>query len=332
MLELDLSAREFWNGRKVLITGANGFIGANLTRELLILNAKVHILLRPGAAIWRLEDCMHQLIVHTADLRSEPQIGSAVASSQPEVIFHLATERGSNPAQRMSYVQTGILGAVHLIELMRRSANCRLVVAGGSLEYGSSEGPISESFPLTPHTLHGAVKAAASILFTQAALADQLAISQLRLFHVYGPWESNHRFLPKAIQSSLTGTPVNLVSGLSRRDWVYVADVVRALLLAAHPSAPSGIYNIGNGVEHTNEEVLTTIECVLGQKILRNRNALAPRSTDQTHRHADITAARIALGWSPQYDLATGIRNTLGWLNKYPLAWASEQGAAPIVQ
>ena len=332
MLELDPSAQEFWRGRTVFITGANGFIGANLIRHLLALNANVHVLLRPSAAIWRIENCIHQLIVHIADLRHEAQVISSVVDSRPDVIFHLATGRGVNQNQRTNYVQTGILGAAHIVEALRRLENCRLVVAGSSLEYGSSDGPISESCPLAPHTLHGAVKAAASILLSQAALAEQLAISQLRLFHVYGPWESSHRFLPRAFQSAIKDTSVDLVSGLSRRDWVYVIDVVRALLLAAHSQAPTGIYNIGSGVEHTNEEVLTKLEQVLDRKILRNSNVLPPRLTDQAHRYADISAARIALDWSPRYDLTTGIKSTLSWWNEYPTIWENTHDSAPIVQ
>ncbi len=332
MSEPDHSLRALWSGRRVLITGANGFIGANLTRQLLSYQADIHIVLRQGGAAWRLDDCVDRLTVHVADVSNFDQILRTVTACRPQTIFHLATERGIADEQRMRYVQTTVIGAVNLVEVLRRQSNCRLIVAGSSLEYGPCDGPISESNTLTPHTLHGAVKAAASVLFSQAAQEDNLQISQLRLFHVYGPWESGHRFLPTIIRSGLNDQSIGLTAGQSRRDWVYVLDVVDAFLLAAQPEVPIGTFNIGSGLEHSNDEVLGVVESLMGRKIPRSSKLLTARLTDQAHRFANISAAKAALGWSPQYDLATGIKCTLDWVRNFPAARTNEQGVVPIVQ
>ena len=144
MSEPDHSLRALWSGRRVLITGANGFIGANLTRQLLSYQADIHIVLRQGGAAWRLDDCVDRLTVHVADVSNFDQILRTVTACRPQTIFHLATERGIADEQRMRYVQTTVIGAVNLVEVLRRQSNCRLIVAGSSLEYGPCDGPISE--------------------------------------------------------------------------------------------------------------------------------------------------------------------------------------------
>jgi nucleoside-diphosphate-sugar epimerase len=246
------------------------------------------------------------------------------------VIFHLATARGTHDQSRLRYIETNILGAANLIECLSLQPSSKLVMAGSSLEYAPSNGPISEAHPLIPNTVHGAIKIAAGLIAQQAAQSENLAISQLRIFHVYGPWESAHRFMPQAILHALEGRPVPLVEGLSRRDWIHVDDVVSALLMAAAPHAPVGIFNVGSGKEHSNDEVLNTLELILSRPVTRQIAALPKRPTDSEHRYASIELAASALGWYPRFDLAQGIKNTLDWLQAFPQAWRTEQGASPI--
>lgn len=321
----------YWRNRPVLITGATGFVGANLVRRLQSLQARVHALVRPNSSTWRLDDCREGLTIVVGDLRRYEELERAVASTQPDVIFHLATARGTSDKGRLGYVETSILGSAYLIECLRQLPDSRLLIAGSSTEYAPADGPIPETHPILPSTLHGAVKAAAGILLRQAALTENLAISQLRIFHVYGPWESSHRLLPQAILHARAGKPVPLVAGISRRDWIHVDDVVRALLMAALPQAPVGVFNVGSGVEHTNDEVLDTLASVLACPVTRLAAVLPKRPTDSEHRYADIALARAQLGWSPRFNLAQGIQNTLSWLDAFPDAWLREQGTAPVV-
>lgn len=320
-----------WAGRSVLVTGGTGFIGANLVRALLALRARTHVLLRPTSSTWRLADCIRDVEWDTANLCDFPALARVIHAARPDFIFHLATARGIGPQDRARYATTGILGATHLIEALRQRPQCKLVVAGTSLEYAACEGPIPEDHLLAPNTLHGAVKAAAGLLYRQAAQAEGLAISQLRLFHVYGAWESGHRFLPTAIEAALAGKPVPLAAGDSRRDWVHVDDVVDAFLRAAGLAAPGEIFNVGTGVEHGNHDVLAALERVTGQPIQTSSGKIAARPTDSSHRHADITLARRRLGWVPKDNLADGIRRTLAWRQIHPQAWKHETDAAPIV-
>lgn len=319
-----------WQGCPVLVTGGLGFVGANLVRALLARGARVHVLGRAGSSPGRLADCLGSLRLHTADVGNPDAVAAVLAAVRPAVIFHLATARGmtTEPAQ---YLRTTVLGASHLMNGLRRGHAGRLVVAGSSLEYAPCDGPIAEHHPLVPATYHGAVKAVASLLYQQAARAEGLAITQLRLFHVYGPWESTHRFLPTAIRLALAGQPVPLASGVSRRDWVHVDDVVAALLLAGQATAPADIFNIGSGLDHDNEAVIDVLAATLQRPIATRADALPARPTDSAQRRADIGAARQRLGWVPRHDLARGIAAATAWFlaNR---AWLDEgPGAPPVV-
>jgi nucleoside-diphosphate-sugar epimerase len=330
-MTFNLNNEDCWANRSVLITGATGFIGANLVRKLIDLGAKVNVLIRPSSSIWRLNDCLQQINILRGDLNSFKDLAYAVEASNPDVIFHLATARGNGDHTSFNYIQTSIMGAAHLIECMRQSACKRLIVTGGSTEYAPSVSAIAETHALMPVTLHGAVKASASLLYHQASYAEGLEISQLRLFHVYGPWESGHRFLPQAIKLVRLGKPVPLVTGLSRRDWIHVDDVVRAMIIAALPESVTGIFNIGSGKEHTNNEVLDTLESIFNRHIDRVLDNIPKRPTDSEHRYADNSKALAQLGWAPRYGLLQGIQNTLDWIGRYPNAWESEHDSAPVV-
>lgn len=329
---LDVKDREYWSGLKVFITGGSGFVGANLIHRLLEYGADVHILLRGTSSTCRIDQCTRRVTIYRGDLADYDQLQSTIELSDPSVIFHLAAARGLAENDRFNYVQTGVVGAANLVEIVRKKKGTRLIVAGSSMEYKESNQPIGEDRCLLPTTLHGVVKASASLLFNQASTAENLFISQLRLFHVYGPWESKHRFLPTAIRMVLENRTIPLAPLWSCRDWIHVDDVVDALLTAALPGSPKGIYNIGSGVEHSNMEIINVLEDVFSRKIDIDLNGVPARSTDSKHRCADISLAKEMLGWNPGVDLKTGITNMVLWANNNPDYWRGDDFTSPHAQ
>jgi nucleoside-diphosphate-sugar epimerase len=318
-------------GKTVLVTGGSCFTAATLIRQLLINGATVHVTLRPTSSLWRISDIVANCHVHKLDMADAEGIAKLIQQVEPAIIFHLATAKGADSTYS-DFVKTSVLGALNLISALR-SCNFegRLIVTGSSTEYAPCDQAIPESHPIKPTTLHGTVKAAAGLLYSHAALSYGLKITQLRLFHVYGPWESNHRFLPTAIHAATSGQPLPVSATLSRRDWVFVDDVVDALLLAAVPSSPSGIFNIGSGIEHDNVEIIGVIEAILGKSVTTVAGAISPRATDSEHRYADISLAKELLGWHPRHNLRQGIEKTVSWHNLNPEAWKHEHEQAPLV-
>lgn len=312
-----------WTGRRVLITGASGFVGWNLCLRLQDLGARLHLLARPSSVF---PGPLPTATVHHGDLAQASSVAAAVAAAEPDTVFHLAVPRGSDAGAWSRLVEINVQAALALAGHVARRPATRLVVAGSSTEYLPSASPHREDDPLAPVTWHGVGKAAASMIFSKAA-ADGLSIAQLRLFHVYGPWEPGKRLLPTAILAALQGRELPTTENDFRRDWVYVDDVVEALLLAGLMEHSGGrVLNVGSGVETGNAEVVKMVEAVTGRSIRRRPGAFASTPADSAHRCADITSAAKVLGWHPRHDLAAGIAATLAWHRAHPQAWQASEG------
>lgn len=323
------SAAEPYAGRRVFVTGGSGFVAANLVRELLCRGARPHLLLRPQSDAWRLRELAPDIHIHRGDITDAGAVAAAFAAATPEFVFHLATPRGHDASAWARLSETNVLAALRLVEQLRAIPATRLVVAGSSLEYGPAAQPHREDAALAPATWHGVGKAAAGLIYRQAVTAFGLGINQLRLFHVYGPWESSHRLLPSAIRAALSGRPLPLTQAGIRRDWVHVADVVEALLAAAVSPRQGEIYNIGTGTETSNEEVVDRVGRALGKAIATQPDTFQPSASDTAHRLADIAKAQAELGWSPRHDLADGIAATLAWHRQNPRYWEDGRDERP---
>lgn len=326
------SAKEWgcFFGRSVLVTGGNGFIGANLVRMLNGLGAQVHLLIRPQAVSWRIREIMEHANIHVGDITDGDSLARAFAEARPEFVFHLATPRGNDASAWVRMAEVNFLGAIRLVEQLQKTPSTRMVVSGSSLEYGPNAQPHREQDTLTPNSWHGVGKAAAGLIYLQAASSFGLKINHLRLFHVYGPWESSRRLLPSAIRASICGTPLTLTRTDVRRDWIYVEDVVDALLSAALTEVQGEAYNIGSGMEISNEKVVDIVEQLTGVPLIRVSGVFPCRVSDNAHRRADISKSKLLLGWMPRYDITAGVSAMLAWYRLNPHIWERETGDKPL--
>jgi nucleoside-diphosphate-sugar epimerase len=303
----------------VLVTGAAGFLGAALVRRLLALGAEVHGVVRPGSPSPRLSGLEAGLALHPADLVDAEAVAAAVAAARPVRVFHLAMSSGhpSDAAGRDAALRTSVLGTWNLLRALEAGDAAGIVHVGSSLEYGPRERPLRESDPLVPVTPRGVAKAAAAVLAAEWARAGARPLAIVRPFSVYGPGEPAARFVPRAVRAALLGAELALTAPGLRHDYVYVDDVVEALLLAATvPVAPGECFNAGTGVQWSNEELVEQVEKAAGRR-LRVRVGAHPASPPDTPCWlADATRARERLGWVPRHDLAAGLARTVAWLQE----------------
>ncbi len=302
-------------GRRVLITGAGGFIGANLARELIRQRADVHAFLRPRTDLWRIKQILSQISLHEVDLVHRQMLRKRVKEIKPEYIFHLAVQRReSTPQDRLTTLQTNVMGLFNLLEALQEIDYLGFINAGGSLEYGHRKRAHKEIDRLEPALFYSTTKAAATLICQNYARTDRRPIVTLRLFSVYGYWEAHHRLIPTAIMASLNNQELPLTMPGFRRDLVFVEDVLEACLLAAQTKEACGeIFNIGSGREWTNEQIVETIQSITGKRPHILRGAYPARPSDTSHWKADPHKTMQKLGWRPQHTLERGLEKTVKW-------------------
>lgn len=299
----------------MLITGGTGFLGTNLTRELLRQGCPVHLLVRPTSDRDSLADVAEAIHWHLADLIHDEPVGEVVRQVRPAVVFHLASSSFNPPTTGpLEHARVNLMGTLHLLEALRMVApDARLVSIGSAAEYGAGS-RLTEEAPPAPTTLLGATKAAATTLIQAYAHLYGLRAVVLRLFTPFGPYERRGRLIPHTILSALRGEDVALTDGRQRRDFLYAADVVDALVRAAHaPTPPGAVINICSGQGTTVLQAVETILRLMGSRVRPRPGALPTRKDEIWELSGSRERARQWLGWAPDTTLEDGLGKAIEW-------------------
>lgn len=302
-------------GRRVLITGAAGFIGANLVRKLLLNGAEIHALVRQSTNLWRIREIIPKVTLHPVDLTDSEKLKYTVNRVRPEIIFHLAAQ-GVSPLHQnhREILSTNVLGTFNLLDATAPLDYQLFVHISGSSEYGTKNEVMKESDLPEPVTFYGATKAAATILSRQFAQANSRPVVILRAFSVYGYWESPTRLIPKVIKSAFNNQELALTAYGYRRDFIFVEDVIEACLLTLQAKKIAGeVINIGSGQQWSNEEVVEMVQTLCGRRIKVRVGAYPARQSDKACWVADIGKAKKLLGWEPRHSIRSGLEKTINW-------------------
>jgi UDP-glucose 4-epimerase len=307
-----------------LVTGGAGFIGSHLVEALAAAGRPVRVL----------DDLSTGQAANLAHLAGAPDL-LAGDVSDPEaveramrgvgVVFHLAalaSVRRSVEAPAESH-RVCATGTLNVLDAARREGVRRVVYAGSASAYGIPEGQEqSESSPLKPLSPYAAAKLAGEVYCEAFTACYGLETVRLRFFNVFGPrqrGDSPYSGVIAIFAAALSEgrTPIVHGDGRQTRDFVYVSDVVRALLLAAEKPEVSGrVFNLGTGRGTSLLELLEALNRQLGTSIApRHEEA---RVGDIRHSRADIAAARRRLGYEPQVSLEEGLARTLAWYRSLP--------------
>jgi len=314
-----VTVRDGIDGVRVLVTGAAGFVGVNLCRALTDAGAEVHGTVRPGGNEWRLEVLAEAARVHALDLADAGAVAALMTEAAPEVVFHAAEHSAYDRAATLrQIVSDGPLAAATVVDAASRAGVRRVVLLGSSLVYGKEGSPYREDHPLLPDTLRGASKGASSLLTLCHARERGLPVTELRLFSVYGPWEPLHRLVPRAVRAALLGEELPLTAPGLRHDLAFVGDVAEACLAAMGAGGLDGeVIHVASGHEASNEEIVRTVEEVVGRPVRVRVGAHPAHAGDRAHWQADVTRAAARLGWTPRHSLPEGIAATARWLEAH---------------
>lgn len=320
-----------WKDRRVLVTGAGGFIGSHLVERLTQLGAKTRCFLRytsQGSLGWLADSPLRpELEIVHGDIRDLESV--LRAAEDADVIFHLAALIGipySYYSPR-SYVQTNIEGTLNLLEAVRRHGTQRLICTSTSEVYGSARHvPIAENHPLQGQSPYSATKIGADKIAESYHLSFGLPISIARPFNCYGPRQSSRAVIPTIVTQALAQSSVKLGSLHTTRDFNFVSDIVEGFIAIAETPATIGkTLNIGSGTETSIRELTEMIFDLIGSEcpVEIEEQRLRPEASEVDRLCANSLLLHQLTGWKSTVPLREGLIQTIEWisrnLGKYPI-------------
>lgn len=306
--------------KRILITGATGFVGAHLARRLLREGHDVHALVRPGYTGWRIASIRADLRLHELDMGDTDALNARVADIRPEWVFHLAVHGAySSQTALRQMVQTNIVGTFNLVEACLNTGFEAFINTGSSSEYGFKDHAPDEGEWVDPNSDYAVTKAAATQFCRHRAIKQNAHIVTLRLYSVYGPYEDPARLMPTLIRHGFRGELPPLVNPDIARDYVYTDDVDDAYLLAATTDVGRGaVYNVGTGVQTTLREAVAVARQALNIPAEPQWGTMPDRQWDTSVWVANPARIQRELGWRPRVPFADGFRRMADWLREQP--------------
>lgn len=323
------------DGRRVVVTGADGFIGSHLVERLLDEGAEVRALClynSEGSLGW-LDSLPPERLAsvdsHLGDIRDAGFVRSLVAGQ--DIVLHLAALIAipySYLAPR-SFVDTNIGGTLNVLEAVR-SEGCRMINTSTSEVYGTpDEVPIRESHPLKGQSPYSASKIGADKLCEAYALSFETQVATLRPFNTYGPRQSLRAVIPTVLAQLLTGAETIKLGSLTPcRDFTFVNDTVDGFVKAAIANlGPGEVVQLGTGVAVSIGDLVELCKEVVGSNaaVVTEDERIRPAASEVEVLQSDPSRARDRLGWVPRQELKSGVESTARWLTDYGLKTSDAQ-------
>jgi dTDP-glucose 4,6-dehydratase len=313
-----------WKGRKVLVTGAGGFIGSHLTERLVELGAATRAFVHyNGAGTWGWLDSSpikEQLEVVAGDLADRDSVRHAVMGM--DVVFHLGALIAIpySYGAPSSYVHTNIEGTLNVLQSAREFSVARVLHTSTSEVYGTARYvPIDERHPLQGQSPYSASKIGADKIAEAFHLSFGVPVVTVRPFNTFGPRQSARAVVPTIISQLLAGPNVRLGNLEPTRDMNYVANTVSAFLRAAEVDAAVGrTINFGSGREISIGDLARLIARLMNRelKIVNADERHRPPNSEVERLMASNEQARELLGWTPQVSLEDGLAYTIPWVQE----------------
>ncbi len=314
-----------WIDKKVLVTGAGGFIGSHLTERAVELGACTRAFVHYNSMeTWGWLDhspLKGEMEVIAGDISDRDSVRRAVQGV--DVVFHLAALIGIPYSYHVpaSYVRTNVEGTLNVLQAALEANVERVVHTSTSEVYGTAQYvPIDEQHPLQGQSPYSATKIGADKLAEAFYCSFGLPVVTLRPFNAYGPRQSARAVIPTIVTQCMVGDVVRLGNLHPTRDLSYVADTVEGFICAANSSKAIGqVVNVGSGQEISIGDLAYKIAALMGKPVeiesekVRGR----PEKSEVERLCASNDRASELLGWKPRFSLDAGLRLTIDWIGDH---------------
>ena len=316
------------SGKKVLVTGAGGFIGSHLVQALLGKGARVRAFLRynsrgdPGNLVFLPRELADQVELYFGDIQDYQAVARALEDTQ--IVFHLA----ANIAIPYSYVHPGdtvstnVMGTYNVLMACKQIGIERTLVVSTSEVYGTAlTEKIDEQHPLQAQSPYSASKIGAEKLAQSFFLSFDLPVTIVRPFNTYGPRQSVRAVIPTIIRQLLASNEVVLGDPTPTRDFNYCTDIAEGMIAAVTEQDALGeTINLGSGTDISIGELAETVATILGKqpRILKEDRRTRPSKSEVRRLCCDNNKARTLLAWGPKVSLEEGLTQTIRWFQESP--------------
>jgi len=294
--------------KRVLVTGASGFIGSHCLEPLLDRGFEVH-----AASTKEHIDGNRGVHWHRSNLMQPSAAKALLEEVAPTHLLHLAWYVVPGKLITAPENFLWVRASMDLLAEFARQGGTRVVASGSGYEYDWSYGYCSERLtPTVPDTVYGSCKHALSVLLQSFAGSAGLSAAWGRVFFLYGPNEHPQRLVSSVILSLLEDKAAKCSHGRQVRDYLHVQDVAHGLV-ALLDSDLSGAVNISSGQATTLRDIVLTIGRLMGRLERIQLGAIPARPNDAPLVVGDNSRISTALGWKPTYDLEAGLAQTINW-------------------
>lgn len=311
---------------KILVTGATGFVGANLVRRFIKEGFDVHIIVRKTSNIWRIENILDKLTIHYSDLIDYENLEKIFINVKPTYIIHLAIYGGRpNQEDEVEILNSNLIGTMNLINAANKIEYKAFINTGSSSEYGQKDIAMKESDVCNPINMYGVTKVSATMYCSYKAITENKNIGTLRLFSPFGDYEDKGRLIPDLILGSLIEKRVKLANPDAVRDYIYIEDVCDIYMkILQNPEKIKGeIFNLGYGKQHSVKFMAETVKKLISEDIELKYNEINGRKADTDIWIADIEKIKRTFDWEPRYNMEKGLKKSIEWfqnnLNLYEI-------------
>ncbi|KDP87538.1 epimerase [Cupriavidus sp. SK-3] len=329
---LDLSSEIRALRGPIVITGAAGFVGANLFKKILAVRRDVYAVVRGGSS-WRLTDVPDSNLLR-ADVNDPAAVKHLIDTIVPQTVMDCVAYGAYSFEQDPSLIyQTNFNSIVSLVNLLAKQGISAFVHAGSSSEYGNNSAAPREDAIGEPNSHYAVSKAAVAEYLRYMGKQQHFPCVNLRLYSVYGPLEDGSRLIPNLLRKALSGDLPPFVSPATSRDFIHVDDVCTAFISAAirmNPSLYGESYNIGSGRKTTIRELATLTRELFHVKKEPEFGSMEGRSWDLAEWYANAEKANTQLGWQASIQLREGLLATAAWVETLSQAELAERSKLSV--